>query len=107
MVKSSNLKEKHQAVTAWVLLGKQGRDAADAGFDALAKILNEKDLCWMVRTFAVALAGRQQRLRARVGPHVFQEVVGVARVGVEDAAFGQLGARARSPVGSAVAPAWT
>jgi len=82
------------------LFGKQGRDAADAGFDPLAEVLNQEGLRGVVGALAVAFSGGEQRLLARVGPHVLGQVVGVARVGVEDAALRQL--RGQGPQASLV-----
>ncbi len=70
------------------LLGKAGGELTETGFDALAKILYQKDLRRMLGSFAVLAAGALLLAAAGLVEQVFRHVVGVASVGVEHAAFG-------------------
>jgi hypothetical protein len=68
--KKQEFKRKPVGCDGVNLLEKQGRDTADASFDAFVKALNQKDLGWVVGPFTVAFAGGEQRLLARGGPHI-------------------------------------
>ena len=71
------------------LLGKAGRELAEACFDGFTKVLKQKGFVRLVRPPAILFARRLLAAAGRFLKHVFGHVVGVAGIGVEDAAFGQ------------------
>ena len=72
------------------LLGEPGRQLAKAGFDGLAKVLKQIVFVWFVGPGAVLFTGRLLAVARRFLEEVFAYVVRVARIGVQDAAFGQV-----------------
>jgi len=65
-------------------------ELANGGFHAFAKMLNQKVLLRFVGPLAVGFAVGGQVDPLGFAPLVFQGLIGVGRIGIQDAAFGQL-----------------
>ena len=72
------------------LLGKVGRELAETRFDGFANVLKQIGFVRLVGPPAVLFARYLLAAAGRFLEHVFGHVFGVAGVGVEDAAFGQV-----------------
>lgn len=72
------------------VLGKTGSQLTEGGFDSFAKMLEQKLLSRRMRPLAALLPRRDLLAASGLGEDVFQRLVGVGVVGVEDAACGQI-----------------
>ena len=72
------------------MLGKAGRELAEVRFDGFAKVLKPKGFVRLMGPPAVLFARCLLAAAGRFLEYVLGYVIGVARVGVADAAFGQV-----------------